>query len=85
MGRSELERLSREELIDLVLRLQLPEKTSRQQPPNRLGQNTVRLPQLPTAQDLHMEIAIDAGQVHARVEALQAEHDGVRYAKWALM
>jgi transposase len=29
MGRSELERLSKEELIDLVLRLQRPEKTSR--------------------------------------------------------
>jgi transposase len=29
MGRSELERLSREELIELVLRLQRPEKTSR--------------------------------------------------------
>lgn len=29
MGRSDLERLSREELIDLVLRLQRPEKTSR--------------------------------------------------------
>ena len=28
MGRSELERLSREELIELVLRLQRPEKTS---------------------------------------------------------
>src|SRR5215212_8999189 len=29
MGRSELERLSKDELIDLVLRLQRPEKTSR--------------------------------------------------------
>ena len=29
MGRSDLERLSREELIELVLRLQRPEKTSR--------------------------------------------------------
>ena len=29
MGRSELERLSKEELIELVLRLQRPEKTSR--------------------------------------------------------
>jgi transposase len=29
MGRSELERLSREELIELVLRLQRPAKTSR--------------------------------------------------------
>src|SRR5215204_1723021 len=29
MGRSELQRLSREELIELVLRLQRPEKTSR--------------------------------------------------------
>jgi transposase len=29
MGRSELERLSRQELIELVLRLQRPEKTSR--------------------------------------------------------
>jgi transposase len=29
MGRSDLERLSREELIDLVLRLQRPGKTSR--------------------------------------------------------
>jgi transposase len=29
MGRSDLERLSKEELIDLVLRLQWPEKTSR--------------------------------------------------------
>src|SRR3954462_7936250 len=32
MGRSELERLSREELIELVLRLQRPEKTSRTSP-----------------------------------------------------
>ena len=29
MNRDELERLSKEELIDLVLRLQRPEKTSR--------------------------------------------------------
>ena len=29
MGRSELERLSKEELIELVLRLQRPAKTSR--------------------------------------------------------
>jgi transposase len=29
MGRGELERLSKEELIELVLRLQRPEKTSR--------------------------------------------------------
>ena len=29
MGRSELERLSKQELIELVLRLQRPEKTSR--------------------------------------------------------
>src|SRR4051794_19922699 len=29
MGRSDLERLSKEELIELVLRLQRPEKTSR--------------------------------------------------------
>ncbi|SFJ78336.1 hypothetical protein SAMN02799642_05502 [Methylobacterium brachiatum] len=29
MGRSDLERLSRKELIELVLRLQRPEKTSR--------------------------------------------------------
>ena len=29
MGRSELERLSKEELIELVLRLQRPQKTSR--------------------------------------------------------
>jgi transposase len=29
MGRSELERLSKDELIELVLRLQRPEKTSR--------------------------------------------------------
>ena len=29
MGRNDLERLSKAELIDLVLRLQLPEKTSR--------------------------------------------------------
>src|SRR3954470_14251419 len=36
MGRSELERLSKEELIELVLRLQRPEKTSRtsSQPPS---------------------------------------------------
>ncbi len=29
MGRSDLERLSKEELIELVLRLQRPEETSR--------------------------------------------------------
>ncbi len=29
MGRDELERLSKDELIELVLRLQRPEKTSR--------------------------------------------------------
>jgi len=36
MGRSDLERLSKEELIDLILRLQHPEKTSRtsSQPPS---------------------------------------------------
>ena len=33
MGRSELERLSKEELIELVLRLQRPEKTSRTSKP----------------------------------------------------
>lgn len=31
--------------------------------------------QLATAQDLVMETAIDAGQLHARIEALQAERD----------
>ncbi|ACL59207.1 transposase [Methylobacterium nodulans ORS 2060] len=37
MGRSELERLSKEELIELVLRLQRPEQTSRtsSKPPSR--------------------------------------------------
>src|SRR3954452_1279416 len=33
MGRGELERLSKEELIELVLRLQRPEKTSRTSKP----------------------------------------------------
>jgi hypothetical protein len=34
--------------------------------------------QLATAQDLLMETAIDAGQMHARVEAIQAERNAWR-------
>jgi hypothetical protein len=37
MGRSDLERLSKEELIELVLRLQRPEKTSRTGTVNLIG------------------------------------------------
>ncbi|MEL6065130.1 MULTISPECIES: hypothetical protein [unclassified Methylobacterium] len=34
--------------------------------------------QLGTAQDLLMETAIDAGQLHARIEEIQAERDAWR-------
>jgi hypothetical protein len=34
--------------------------------------------QLATAQDLLMETAIDAGHLHARIEAVQAERDAWR-------
>ena len=46
MGRSELERLSKDELIELVLRLQRPEKTSRtsSKPPSADGDYIVCKP-----------------------------------------
>ena len=55
MGRSELERLSREELIELVLRLQRPEKTSRtsSKPPATDRKEPAAHPKPRGAQALH--------------------------------
>ncbi len=56
MGRSDLERLSKEELIELVLRLQRPQKTSRTKAPR--GQRIVEdAPTQPTDDACELMIA----------------------------
>ena len=41
-------------------------------------QNAALRQQLASAQDLLVETAIDAGQLHARIEVLQAERDALK-------